>query len=53
MATTAMATVVSMQSEQCLHKAAQGLHYRHPQMLLTSIHTYMGLGPEVVATLDI
>ena len=55
MATTAMATVGSMQSEQCLHKAvaAQGLHCRHPQMLQSSIHTYMGLGPEVVATLDI
>ena len=56
MATTAMATVESMQSEQGLHKAAQqakGLHCHHPQMLQSSIHTYMGLGPEVVATLDI
>ena len=55
MATTAMATVESMQSEQGLHKAVQakGLHCRHPQMLQSSIHTYMGLVPEVVATLDI
>ena len=55
MATTAMATVESMQSEQGLHKAVQamGLHCRHPQMLQSSIHTYMGLGPEAVATLDI
>ena len=50
--TTAMAMVVSMQWEQWLPLV---VYLRMQSVLQTSIlqRTYMGLGPEAVATLDI